>query len=80
MSKLYGPDNSELMAVSKIERDGNALAVKGKIYGAMPLTAKLYPEDIRGFIKLLTPGLVWFLLTMLFRGSSGPEAKKKNTP
>ena len=78
MIKLHGPDNSELMAVSKLERDGNALAIKGKIYGAMPLTAKLYPEDVRAFFKVLTPGLVWFLLTMPFRRASGPAAKRKS--
>jgi hypothetical protein len=77
MIRLYAPDKSELMAVSKLERDGNALAIKGKIYGAMPLTAKLYPEDVRAFFKVLTPGLVWFLLTMPFRRSSGPGTNKK---
>lgn len=76
MIRLYGPDNGELMAVSKLERDGDALAIKGKIYGAMPLTAKLYPEDVRAALKFLTPRLAWFLLTMMFRRSSGPNSKR----
>jgi hypothetical protein len=76
MIRLYGPDNSELMAVSKLERDGDALAIKGKIYGAMPLTAKLYPEDVRAAFRFLTPGLLWFLMTMLFKRGSGPATKK----
>jgi hypothetical protein len=77
MVRLYGPDNSELMAVSELRRDGEALAIKGKIYGTMPLTAKLYPEDVRAIFSLLTPRLMWYLLTMVFRRSSGPETRKK---
>jgi hypothetical protein len=77
MIRLYGPDNTEIMAVRKLERDGDALAIKGKIYGTMPLTAKLYPEDVRAFFKVLTPGLLWYLVTMPFRRSSGPAAKQR---
>ena len=77
MIRLYGPDNSELMAVSELRRDGEALAIKGKIYGTMPLTAKLYPEDVRAIFSMLTPRLMWYLLTMVFRRSSGPAANKK---
>ena len=40
MMKIYGQDNSELMQVTLLERDGNAL-VKGKVFGSMPMTAKL---------------------------------------
>lgn len=78
MIRLYAPDKSELMAVSSLKRDGDALAIKGKIYGAMPLTAKLYPEDVRAFLKVLKPGLVWFLLTMAFRRSCGPKVVEKS--
>lgn len=69
MIKLFGPDNKEMMAISTLDKDaeGKALVIKGKIYGAMPLTAKLYPEDARAFLKMLTPKLAWFLLTMLFK-------------
>lgn len=74
MIRLYGPDNTELMAVSKLEPDGNALTIKGKIYGTMPLTARLYPEDARALLKMLTPGLTWLLITMIFRRHSGPRS------
>lgn len=67
--KLYGPDNSELMLITALERDGDQLVVKGKVFGAMPLTAKLRPEQARAALKLLTPGLCWFLLTLPFRRS-----------
>lgn len=57
----------ELMAVSVIERDGNLLVIKGKIFGTMPMTAKLSPAEARKALRLLTPGMIWFLLTFLFR-------------
>jgi hypothetical protein len=64
----------ELMNVTAIERDGDMLVVKGKIFGTMPMTAKLSPEEARNALKMLSPKLVWFLLTFLFR-RSGPAAK-----
>lgn len=64
----------ELMNVTAIERDGDMLVVKGKIFGTMPITAKLSPEEARNALKMLSPKLVWFLLTFLFR-RSGPAAK-----
>ena len=51
--KLYGADNRELMTVSEIARDGNTLIVRGRIFGAMPMTAKLRPEEARAALKLL---------------------------
>jgi hypothetical protein len=65
--KLRGTDGSELMTVSALERDGNSLLIKGKVFGAMPLNARLSPDDARAALKLLTPRLVFFLLTLPFR-------------
>ena len=65
--KLYAADRSELMTVSRIERDGNQLIIKGKVFGTMPMSARLRPSEARAALKLLTPGLVWFLLTLPFR-------------
>jgi len=65
--KIHDANNTELMDVRKIERDGNALVIRGKIFGAMPMVAKLTPDEARAGLKLLSPRLVWFLLTMLFR-------------
>jgi hypothetical protein len=67
--KLFAPDNSELMVITALERDGNDLVVKGKVFGAMPLVAKLRPEQARAALKLLTPRLIFFLLTLPFRRS-----------
>jgi len=60
----------ELMTVSAIDRDGNLLVIKGKIFGTMPMTAKLSPEEARNALRLLSPKLVWFLLTFLLRRSA----------
>jgi hypothetical protein len=65
--KLRGADGSELMVVSALERDGDALVIKGKVFGAMPLTARLTPEEARAAFKLLSLRLILFLLTLPFR-------------
>ncbi len=65
--KIRAADKSELMQVSKIERKGDDLVLKGKVYGTMPMTATLSPEEARAFLKLLTPKLALFILTLPFR-------------
>jgi hypothetical protein len=65
--KLYGPDNKELMTVTAIQREGNELVVKGKIFGTMPITAKLRPAEARRALQLLGFKNALFALTMLFR-------------
>ena len=65
------PEGSPLMEVSAIERDGDVLVIKGTIFGSMPMTARLRPEEARSGLRLLKPGLIGFLLTFLFRRSQG---------
>ncbi len=65
--KIYAADKSELMEVSRIERKGSDLVLKGKVYGTMPMSATLTPEQARAALKLLSPGLILFLLTLPFR-------------
>jgi hypothetical protein len=65
--KLQSSDGSELMTVSALERDGDSLLIKGKVFGAMPMNARLNPEAARAALKLLTPRLILFLLTLPFR-------------
>jgi len=65
--KLQSIDGSELLTVTALERDGNSLLIKGKVLGAMPMNARLNPEAARAALKLLTPRLVFFLLTLPFR-------------
>jgi len=74
--KLYDSTGKELMTVSKISADErNFLVIKGKIFGAMPMTAKLSPEEAREALKLLDAKTIWFLLTMIFRKSAPPKKK-----
>jgi hypothetical protein len=65
--KLIGPDKSELMTVSALERDGADLVIKGKVFGTMPMTARLTPEQARAAFKLLNLRTILFILTLLFR-------------
>lgn len=67
MMKLYGRDNSELLHITSLEREGNSLLMKGKAFGSMPIAAKLTPQEARNALKLLHPRLIAFLLTLLFR-------------
>ncbi len=65
--KLQSTDGSELLTVSSLTRDGNCLLIKGKVFGAMPMNARLGPEAARAALKMLTPRLILFLLTLPFR-------------
>ncbi|MBZ5694769.1 MAG: hypothetical protein LAN36_05355 [Acidobacteriia bacterium] len=65
--KIYGPDNNELMQITSLEQEGGKLVMKGKVFGSMPLTAKLTPQEARNALKLLNFKLAIFLLTFLFR-------------
>jgi hypothetical protein len=65
--KIIAADKSDLMEVSKIERKGDDLVIKGKVFGTMPMSATLTPDNARAALKLLTPKLVLFLLTLPFR-------------
>ena len=65
--KIQSTDGSELMTVTALERDGNALLIRGKVFGAMPMTARLSPAEARKGLKLLNFKLAWFLLTFLLR-------------
>jgi hypothetical protein len=65
--KLQSADGGELLTVNALERDGNRLVIRGKVFGAMPLDARLGPEAARALLSLLSPRLVWFLLTLPFR-------------
>ncbi|HVB85884.1 MAG TPA: hypothetical protein VNK23_04360 [Candidatus Dormibacteraeota bacterium] len=67
MMKIYGQDNSELMQVSSLEAEDGKLLIRGKVFGSMPMTAKLTPQEARNALKLLNPRLAFFLLTFIFR-------------
>ena len=67
--KIFGADGKEMMTVTSIERDGSMLVVKGKLFGTMPLTAKLKPEEARKALRLLNWRTLLFVLSLPFRKS-----------
>jgi hypothetical protein len=67
-----------MMTVRKLEQDGNDLLITGKIFGAMPMKARLKPEEARAALKLLNIKTILFLITLLFRPSSGGKEKSVN--
>ena len=67
MLTLYSADNSKLMEIEKLERSGKDLLIKGRAFGAMPMTARLTPAEARKGLKLLNFKLGLFLLTFLLR-------------
>jgi hypothetical protein len=73
--KIYADDKSELMDIAKLKRDGSDLLIKGKVFGAMPMSARLTPEEFRSVFKLLSVSLFFFIISMMFRKSSVKKAK-----
>ncbi|MGH8148995.1 MAG: hypothetical protein ACRETB_03315 [Steroidobacteraceae bacterium] len=65
--KLYDQNGGELMRIESIERNGRDLLIRGKVFGAMPLAARLKPGEARRGLRLLGPRLLLFLLTLPFR-------------
>ena len=65
--KLYSADKSELMDVASIERDGDDLVIKGKVFAAMTMAARLRPEEAKKALKLVDFKTALFILSMLFR-------------
>jgi hypothetical protein len=74
--KLYSADNSELMTISGLERDGNQLLIKGKVFGTLPMMARLTPQELRAGLKLLGIREALFVLTMPFRKAAPLKGKK----
>jgi hypothetical protein len=69
--KLYGTDNKELMSIGSLDADGSELVIRGKIFGTMPITAKLRPEEVRAAFRLLNWKTLFLVLTLCFRRSVG---------
>ncbi len=66
--KIYAIDDRELMDISEIAREGNVLLLRGRIFGSMPVTAKLTPAEARAALKLLDLRTTLFFLSLFFRG------------
>lgn len=65
--KIYAIDDRELMEVLEVAPEGNALLLRGRIFGTMPVTAKLTPREMRAGLKLLGLRTLVFSLSLLFR-------------
>jgi hypothetical protein len=65
--KIFGADNKEMIAISAIEREGRELVLRGKIFGAMPMTARIRPEEVRRALKLLDWRTAVFVLSLPWR-------------
>jgi hypothetical protein len=65
--KIYDATDGELMQVRSIEREDNVLVIRGKIFGAMPMVAKVTPREARAALKLLDFKTILFILSLLLR-------------
>ena len=65
--KIFGPDNQELIVISAIERDGAELVLRGKIFGTLPMCARIRPEEARRGLKLLGWRTALFALSLPWR-------------
>lgn len=67
VAKILDANDKELMAIRRISGEDGNLVIRGKIFGAMPMVAKLTPSEARAALKLLDFKTILFLLTLLFR-------------
>ena len=65
--KIYDANDSELMTVRELVREGENLVIRGKIFGAMPMAAKLTPKEARAALKMLNFKTMLFIISLLFR-------------
>ncbi len=65
--KIYDANDSELMEVRAIAREDGKLVIRGKIFGAMPVVAKVTPKEARAAFKLLDLKTILFIISLLFR-------------
>jgi hypothetical protein len=67
--KIYDANDGELMQVRSIDREDDVLVIRGKIFGAMPMVAKVTPAEARAALKLLDFKTILFIFSLLFRRS-----------
>ena len=67
VARILDANDKELMAIRKISGEDGNLVIRGKIFGAMPMVAKLTPSEARAALKLLDLRTFLFLLTLLLR-------------
>jgi hypothetical protein len=65
--KLFTPEKTELIDVTKISSSVDGVVIEGTIMGALPMRAVLTPAELRKAFGLLTVRTAFTLLAMLFR-------------
>lgn len=65
--KIFSSDRSELMDVTALEIQGGTLVVRCKVFGTMPVSAVLTPQEARKGLSLLNLRTFWFLITLPLR-------------
>ena len=65
--KIYAIDGRELMEISEVVPERNAVLLRGRIFGSMPVTAKVTPGQMRAALNLLSVRKVVCLVTLLLR-------------
>ena len=73
--KIFGPDNQELIAISAIERDGAELVLRGKIFGTLPMSARIRPEEARRGLKLFDWRTAVFALSLPWRRARSSQGR-----
>ena len=68
--KFFTLDKTILMDLSTVTPHEQGILIEGKIMGTMPMKVVLRPEELRTGLKLISPRLIFALLSMLFRKSS----------
>lgn len=65
--KIYDANDQELMTVREFAREERHLVIRGKIFGAMPMAAKVKPSELRKALKMMDFRTMLFIASMLFR-------------
>lgn len=66
--KLYSKEETEVMDVQSLQREGGNLILTGKVMGAMMLSVYLKPDDIWRLLGLLSWSIAWRLPFLLLKG------------
>ena len=69
--KILDAQGKELMTIRKLDFEDGNIVIRGKIFGAMPIVAKLTPAEARAGLKLLGFRGALKLLPFILRRSAG---------
>lgn len=70
---------STMMAVNKITRKGDDIAMTGNIMGTMPGTFYITPENLWKTFKMVSPSLIFGIIGLLIKGSRAIRQSNKKT-